>query len=156
LSSFFEIMLNGCGMPTPRKSESEPEPEPAKPPAIVPRDIPTMGELLKALKGVCDGWTPTDDRERTNTAKKLRALANQIDPPAENLKSKSRRKRKPLTPPSLEEVNEYCQRRKSNVDSQDFIDHYASKHWKTQNNEHIKSWQKVFRDFEIKINKNSN
>ena len=56
-------------------------------------------------------------------------------------------KRKCFTPPSLEEVQAYCQERDNNVDPQRFIDFYESKGWLVGKNK-MKSWEAAVRTWE--------
>ena len=56
-------------------------------------------------------------------------------------------KRKRFTPPSLEEVKEYCDSRNNGVDPQAFIDFYTSKGWKI-GKETMKDWQAAVRTWE--------
>lgn len=52
-----------------------------------------------------------------------------------------------FTPPTLEEVTEYCQERRNRVSPQKFIDFYASKGWKV-GNQPMKDWKACVRTWE--------
>ncbi|WP_369944083.1 DUF6291 domain-containing protein [Listeria ivanovii subsp. ivanovii] len=52
-------------------------------------------------------------------------------------------------PPTLEEVQAYCQERKNCVDPQRFIDYYASNGWKVGRNS-MKDWKAAVRSWERK------
>ena len=52
-----------------------------------------------------------------------------------------------FTPPTLEEVNNYCLERKNNVDPQAFIDFYSSKGWMIGKNK-MKDWKACVRTWE--------
>ena len=54
---------------------------------------------------------------------------------------------KRFTPPTLEEVSEYCRERGNGVNPQRFIDFYASKGWKV-GNQPMKDWQACVRTWE--------
>jgi hypothetical protein len=54
-----------------------------------------------------------------------------------------------FTPPTLEEVTEYCQERKNNVNPQKFIDFYESKGWMIGKNK-MKDWKASVRTWENK------
>ena len=52
-----------------------------------------------------------------------------------------------FTPPTVEEVREYCSERKNNVDPETFVDFYASKGWKV-GKEGMKDWKAAVRTWE--------
>lgn len=52
-----------------------------------------------------------------------------------------------FTPPSLEDVTEYCKERNNGIDPQHFIDFYASKGWKV-GNQPMKDWKACIRTWE--------
>ena len=52
-----------------------------------------------------------------------------------------------FTPPSLEEVAEYCKSRSNNIDPQRFIDFYSSKGWMIGKNK-MKDWKAAIRNWE--------
>ena len=54
---------------------------------------------------------------------------------------------KRFTPPTAEQVKEYCQERNNNVDPETFVDFYASKGWKVGNNP-MKDWKACVRTWE--------
>lgn len=56
-------------------------------------------------------------------------------------------KRKCFTPPTLEEVQAYCQERDNNVDPQRFVDFYESKGWLVGNSK-MKNWKAAVRTWE--------
>ena len=56
-------------------------------------------------------------------------------------------KRGRFAPPSLQEVQDYCQERKNNVDPNQFVDFYASKGWKVGNTP-MKDWKAAVRTWE--------
>ena len=55
--------------------------------------------------------------------------------------------KKRFTPPTLDEVKEYCRERNNNVDPERFIDFYASKGWKV-GNQPMKDWKACVRTWE--------
>lgn len=55
--------------------------------------------------------------------------------------------RKRFTPPSLEEVTEYCKSRNNGVNPQMFIDFYSAKGWKV-GSQPMKNWQACVRTWE--------
>lgn len=58
-----------------------------------------------------------------------------------------KRKAKRFSPPTLEEVQAYCNERKNNVDAQRFIDYYTSNGWKVGKNA-MKDWKAAVRTWE--------
>lgn len=54
---------------------------------------------------------------------------------------------KRFTPPTVEEVQAYCQERGNNIDPEQFVDFYASKGWKVGNNS-MKDWKACVRTWE--------
>ena len=55
--------------------------------------------------------------------------------------------KKRFTPPTLEEVTEYCRERGNNVNPQTFIDFYSSKGWRV-GNQPMKDWKACVRTWE--------
>ena len=55
--------------------------------------------------------------------------------------------RKRFTPPTVEDVEAYCQERGNGVDAQRFVDFYASKGWKV-GNAGMKDWHAAVRNWE--------
>ena len=63
------------------------------------------------------------------------------------LEKESKNKRKRFVPPTLDEVKEYCQERKNNVDPERFIDYYESNGWLVGKNK-MKDWKAAVRSWE--------
>jgi len=57
------------------------------------------------------------------------------------------KKRKRFTPPSIQEVIDYCNERSNNVDAERFIDYYQSKGWMIGKNK-MKDWKASVRTWE--------
>jgi hypothetical protein len=57
-------------------------------------------------------------------------------------------KTKKFVPPTLEEVREYCEERKNNIDPEYFIDYYASQQWKKANGRPVADWKACVRTWE--------
>ena len=60
---------------------------------------------------------------------------------------KEKKPPKRFTAPSLEEVKEYCEERKNNVDAERFIDYYTANGWKVGKNP-MKDWKAAVRTWE--------
>ena len=59
---------------------------------------------------------------------------------------------KRFTPPTVEQVREYCLERKNSVDAETFVDFYASKGWKI-GKESMKDWKAAVRTWEKRYKK---
>lgn len=62
-------------------------------------------------------------------------------------KKKVKEKAKHFTPPTLEEVEDYCLERNNNVDPERFIDYYTSNGWMVGKNK-MKDWKAAIRTWE--------
>lgn len=60
---------------------------------------------------------------------------------------------KRFTPPTVEEVQAYCQERGNNINPEQFVDFYASKGWKVGNSP-MKDWKACVRTWEKRDNSN--
>lgn len=60
----------------------------------------------------------------------------------------SKPKRKRFTPPSIDDVKEYCHERHNSVDAQKFLDYYSMTGWKTKGGATIKDWKACVRTWE--------
>jgi hypothetical protein len=94
-------------------------------PPTVP-DEPTLAdwsvvELLTFLKASAD-----DPKKR---ARELRKAADELDPPTKFIR------------PTVEDVAEYCQQRKNNIDAEMFVAHYAANGWKLANGNKLNDWK---------------
>ena len=82
------------------------------------------------------------DRERTDSG----LIADSINNNNNNNKNNNKRERA-FAPPSVQDVREYCQERKNNIDPEVFVDFYASKGWKVGKNP-MKDWKACVRTWE--------
>ena len=74
------------------------------------------------------------DDQRKQAAKKLRKLADKLDPPTK------------FVPPTIEEVEAYCKERRAqgkpnDVDAEAFIAHYEKQKWKQSNGLKLENWR---------------
>ena len=88
--------------------------------------------------------TPTSDKQECKELKELKN--NKVDAP------KSGAKR--FTPPSVDEVKQYCSERGNNVDAQAFVDFYQSKGW-VVGKEKMKDWKAAVRTWERRERKDN-
>ena len=53
-----------------------------------------------------------------------------------------------FTPPTLEEVADYCKERNNNIDPMQFIDYYGARGWRFNNGGKMKDWRATVRTWE--------
>lgn len=58
--------------------------------------------------------------------------------------------KKIFTPPSVEEVREYCEQRNNNIDPEYFVAYYASQNWIKANGEPVQDWKQTIITWERK------
>ena len=87
---------------------------------------------------------------KNGEADKPKCLQSNIDNNTSNNKV-IREGAKRFTPPTIEEVQAYCQERGNNVDPERFVDFYASKGWKVGNSS-MKDWKASVRTWEKRDN----
>lgn len=100
--------------------------------------------LRKRIKMLADGEVDKkvdklSDRDRD------KSIDIEKDIEKENIKKKSNIKR--FSPPTLEEVKEYCKERNNSVEPERFIDFYISVGWKV-GNKPMKDWKAAVRNWE--------
>jgi predicted phage replisome organizer len=59
----------------------------------------------------------------------------------EEIKEPKKRERKPFIPPTLEEIKQYCQERKNNVNPETFYKYYSKLNWTDSNGRKVKNWK---------------
>jgi len=87
-----------------------------------------------------------------NASKSKQNVANLADSDSKSdsdsdSKNKKDSKNKNFTPPTLEEVKNYCQERKNTVNPEKWISHYQSNGWKVGKNQ-MKDWKAGVRTWE--------
>ena len=97
-------------------------------------------------KGLNQNSTNDNDRQRPSTSVN-ETDHNNVNKNNDNKKEINKRSNKRFTPPTLEEVTEYCQSRNNGVNPQRFIDFYASKGWMVGKNP-MKDWKACVRTWE--------
>ena len=60
----------------------------------------------------------------------------------------TKRENKQFTPPTLEEVADYCKERNNNIDPMQFIDYYSARGWRFNNGGKMKDWRATVRTWE--------
>ena len=89
----------------------------------------------KALQGNVE-VTPDVTQEKESRDKSL-----EID------SEKEKEKRSRFTPPTIDDVRQYCQERQNGIDAEAFVDFYASKGWKV-GSQPMKDWKACVRTWE--------
>lgn len=88
------------------------------------------------------------DKKGTNCPTEIEYRVKSIEYRDIDKEKKSEKKSaKRFTPPTIEEVQAYCQERGNNVDAERFVDFYASKGWKVGNSS-MKDWKASVRTWE--------
>lgn len=96
-----------------------------------------------------------EDTERTVTGTQVgQSLATNNNENNENNENNRERGKKKFSPPSLDEVREYCMSRNNGIDPEHFIDFYASKGWMVGSNK-MKDWKAAVRTWEQRNKKDS-
>lgn len=78
------------------------------------------------------------------------ASCGELPPESEsnpNTNTNTRAKRERFTPPTVEEVQAYCEERRNGIDAQAFIDHYSASGW-MRGKTPIKDWKACVRTWE--------
>ena len=60
----------------------------------------------------------------------------------------TKRENKQFTPPTLEDVADYCKERNNNIDPMQFIDYYSARGWRFNNGGKMKDWRATVRTWE--------
>ena len=133
---------------------SEPEAEPApttshKPPQTSTESTADTSttlkqgttEAIRALRTLSGLATAADKRA---TAKKLRKLADELDPPPA---------KGAFRPPTVEQVAEYCGERGNGIEAEEFCDYYESQGWLKANGLKLVDWHGAVRNWEKKDRK---
>lgn len=76
--------------------------------------------------------------------------ADEQNLPQSNIKNniKNKEKRKRFTPPTVEEVREYCRERKNSIDPESFVDYYTARGWKYGQGKPVADWKAAVRTWE--------
>jgi hypothetical protein len=98
-------------------------------------------EAIRALRTLSGLATAADKRA---TAKKLRKLADELDPPPA---------KGAFRPPTVEQVAEYCGERENGIEAEEFCDYYESQGWLKANGLKLVDWHGAVRSWEKKDRK---
>ena len=96
-----------------------------------------MKDYREKQKALTSGKTSCKTNSKTNVSS--------IDKDIE--REEDKKKRVVFTPPTLEQVVEYCRERNNSVDAQRFIDYYTANGWMVGRNK-MKDWKASVRTWE--------
>lgn len=85
---------------------------------------------------------------------KLVGLKNTTNKTIKNKTIKNNISSKKFIPPTLEEVQQFIDKRQSPIDAKYFIDYYSENDWKDNNNKPIKNWKLKLITWEMREKKN--
>lgn len=71
-------------------------------------------------------------------------------------KKRESTKRKSFIPPTLEEVEKYCQERKNNVDAKKFFDYFTASDWVDSHGKEVRNWKQKIITWETYGRKDTN
>lgn len=92
-------------------------------------------------------------QSQDNVQQELRVKSKElIDNSSEKEKEKEE-KRKRFTPPSVDEVREYCKERKNGIDPEAFVDYYEARGWKYGQGKPVVDWKAAVRTWEKRKSK---
>lgn len=108
-----------------------------------PAADPFINCTFDSIIEIAIGKLSERDDQRKQAAKKLRKLADKLDPPTK------------FVPPTIEEVEAYCQERRAqgkpnDVDAEAFIAHYEKQKWKQSNGLKLENWRAAIITWEKK------
>lgn len=113
--------------------------------AVAKRDIDTMAEKSEILRQ--NGLKGGRPKTKENQTEPNETNENQTEPD-ESLKEKKRKeikgkenKTNKFTPPTAEEVADYCRERGNNIDAEYFVAYYAARNWELSNGRKMKDWR---------------
>ena len=102
------------------------------------------GSKCKQKKANASKCKQKDATEGDNDNENDNDNDNDLSP--SEIKKNSARSR--FTPPTVEEVKQYCQERGNNVDAESFVDYYSSQRWKKANGQPVADWKGCVRTWE--------
>ncbi|MGN0135890.1 DUF6291 domain-containing protein [Anaerotignum sp.] len=91
--------------------------------------------------------TPDKPQENPKETPKEKETEKETETDTEKSVKGGKKPRSTFTPPTLEEVQAYCQERGNHVDAERFIDYYTSNGWKVGKNS-MKDWKAAVRNWE--------
>ena len=88
-----------------------------------------LAEMANGVRNPKKPVAKMDDKAAKIEANRLRKAADELDPPTKFVK------------PTVEDVAEYCQQRKNNIDAESFVAFYSTNGWKLSNGNKMADWK---------------
>lgn len=96
----------------------------------------------------CEAHTNSNAPKHQNTGVLKAPLSSKDDIPPRTPAPSPKTPRAKFVPPTVEEVQAYCDARCNGISAQRFCDYYASQGWKKNNGQPVKDWQACVRQWE--------
>ena len=108
--------------------------------------------IAKVANAINESQTIAKVANAINESQKSQKVANVADTDTDTDTDKTKKREDArastrFTPPSVEEVSDYCKERRNDVDAETFVDFYTSKGWKV-GNAPMKDWKSCVRTWE--------
>ena len=101
----------------------------------------------KSLKFLTTGDSNFEQQEVKNLNGNKNITNNNIEKEYSDIYNEKPKKTR-FVPPTIEEVQTYCQERNNNIDPEAFIDYYSSQKWKKANGRPVEDWKACIRTWE--------
>lgn len=98
-------------------------------------------------------WEKKANGMRTHSEGSANGMLPNTQDPIPNTQEPKKNKAKRFTPPTVQEVSEYCLERKNGVNPQKFVDYYQGIGW-MRGKSKVKCWKSCVRTWEQNIDKN--
>lgn len=95
-------------------------------------------------KRIGDGQCP--DNVQDNVQQELRVKSLELRD--NSLEKEKDKKRKRFTPPTVDDVRQYCYERGNNIDAEAFVDYYTARGWKYGQGRPVVDWKAAVRTWE--------
>ena len=102
----------------------------------------------EARKNKPEQSTTNDNKPEQNTTKSPKEKDKEKEKEKENDKEKDSKPQKRFTPPTVEEVRQYCTERGNNIDPEHFVDYYTTRGWCLNNGKKVSDWKACVRTWE--------
>ena len=106
-----------------------------------------MAQLEQKENGAYTLGIPTDNQLPTNGIPTASNWETQVRLGKDSVGKVSRERGK-TTPPTVEEVADYCKERGNGIDPQHFVDYYAARGWELKPGQKVKDWKACVRTWE--------
>lgn len=110
----------------------------------------------RELRSRLSKFTALPSKKDEADSQKLRQSNTYNNTPNNTSSKRESTKRKPFIPPSLEEVEKYCQERKNNVDAKKFFDYFNASDWVDAKGNPVRNWKQKIITWESYGKENGN